>query len=157
MNRDNFFMLEAIKEAKKAFDADEVPIGAVLVFENRVIARGYNQVETLKDATAHAEMICLTAGSEYFKDWRLINSTLYCTLEPCIMCSGAIINSRVKRLVWGAKDTRVGANGSFIDIFDKTHPIHTVDITRGVLEEISSDLMNKFFEKVRKRKSLNKS
>jgi len=162
MDRDNFFMLEAIKEAKKAFDADEVPIGAVLVFQNRVIARGYNQVETLKDATAHSEMICLTAGSEYFKDWRLENSTLYCTLEPCIMCAGAIMASRVKRLVWSAKDTRVGANVSFINVFEKKHPIHLVDIAHGVLEEISSELMNKFFKKVRNqdlswRKNLNKS
>ena len=152
MDRDNFFMLEAIKEAKKAFDRDEVPIGCVLVHENKVIARGHNQVEKLKDATAHAEMICLTVGSAYFNDWRLVNTTLYTTLEPCIMCAGAIINSRVKKVVWAAKDLRVGANGSFIDVFKKKHPIHIVEIEAGILEDIAADLMKRFFQEKRKDK-----
>ena len=150
MDKNNFFMLEALKEAKKAYDADEVPIGAVLVFDNKIIARGYNQVETLKDSTAHAEMICLTSGSSYMNNWRLINTTLYCTLEPCIMCAGAIIGARVKKLVWSARDIRVGANGSFVDIFKKRHPIHNIDIETGVLEELSADLMRKFFKEKRK-------
>jgi len=152
MDRDKFFMLEALKEAKKAFDIDEVPIGCVLVHENKVIARGHNQVEKLKDATAHAEMICLTSGSAHFNDWRLENTTLYTTLEPCIMCAGAIINSRVKKVVWAAKDLRVGANGSFIDIFKKKHPIHIVEIASGVLEDIAADLMKRFFQEKRKDK-----
>ncbi len=156
MDKDKFFMLEALKEAKKAFDADEVPVGAVLVFENKIIARGHNQVETLKDSTAHAEIICLTSGSAYFNDWRLKNSTLYCTLEPCIMCAGAIISARVDRLVWAAKDLRMGANGSFINVFEKTHPIHNLKIESAVLEELSSDLMKKFFKEKRKDSFLNK-
>ncbi len=154
MDKDKFFMLEALKQAKKAFDEDEVPVGSVLVHDNKVIARGYNQVEKLKDATAHAEMLCLTAGSMHFSNWRLEDTTLYTTLEPCIMCSGAIILARVKRLVWSTKDLRVGANGSFIDVFEKEHPIHSLDITTGILKDISSDLMTKFFQKIRKKKQL---
>lgn len=156
MDKDNFFMLEALKEAKKAYDADEVPVGAVLVFENKIIARGHNQVESLKDATAHAEILCLTSGSAYFNNWRLNNTTLYCTLEPCIMCAGAIINARVERLVWAAKDVRMGANGSFINVFDKTHPIHNLIITNGILENLASELMKRFFQEKRKNKVLEK-
>jgi len=151
MNKNDFFMLEALKEAKKAFDADEIPIGAVLVYNNKIIARGHNQVETLKDATAHAEMICLSAAAYYFNDWRLKNTTLYCTLEPCIMCAGAIITARVEKLVWAAKDIRVGANGSFINIFEKKHPIHNLEIEKGILEKLSSDLMQRFFKEKRKK------
>lgn len=157
MDKDIFFMSEALKEAKKAYDDDEVPIGAVLVFENKIIARGHNQVEKLKDATAHAEILCLTSASAYFNDWRLNNSTLYITLEPCIMCAGAIILARVQRLVWAAKDTRMGANGSFINVFEKTHPIHNLQITSGILENESSDLMKKFFQSKRKEKILEKN
>ncbi|NGX35078.1 MAG: tRNA-specific adenosine deaminase [Candidatus Anoxychlamydiales bacterium] len=152
MDKDNFFMLEALKQAKKAFEIDEVPVGCVLVHENKVIARGHNQVEKLKDATAHAEMICLTSGSAHFNNWRLEDTILYTTLEPCIMCAGAIINARVKKVVYSAKDLRVGANGSFIDVFKKKHPIHEVEFTSGVLEELSSDLLRKFFQKARKSK-----
>jgi tRNA(adenine34) deaminase len=156
MDKDKFFMLEALKEAKKAYDADEVPIGSVLVFENKIIARGYNQVETLKDSTAHAEIICLTSGFNYFNDWRLNKTTLYCTLEPCIMCAGAIILARVERLVWAAKDIRMGANGSLINVFEKTHPIHNLSIECGILEELSSELMKKFFKEKRKDKIFGK-
>ena len=152
MDKDKFFMLEALKEAKKAFDIDEVPVGSVLVHNNRVIARGHNQVEKLTDATAHGEMICLTSGSAHFNDWRLKDTILYTTLEPCIMCAGAIINARVKKVVWAAKDLRVGANGSFIDVFEKKHPIHEVEIISGVLEEISSNLLREFFQKTRNKK-----
>ncbi|MFA6119093.1 MAG: tRNA adenosine(34) deaminase TadA [Parachlamydiales bacterium] len=151
MNKDEFFMLEAIKEAKKAYDSDEVPIGAILVLGDKVISRGHNQVEKLKDSTAHAEILCISSASEYYNDWRLEESTLYCTLEPCIMCAGAIINARIKRLVWSAKDLRVGANGSFINVFEKKHPIHTLEIQTNILEDVTSDLMKKFFQNKRKK------
>jgi tRNA(adenine34) deaminase len=147
---DELFMREALKEAQKAFEQDEVPVGAVLVHKNRVIARGHNQVELLQDATAHAEMICLSAGAEALGNWRLIETTLYCTLEPCCMCAGALLSARVTRLVWGAPDLRVGAHGSWIDLFAKKHPIHTLEITPRVLEAESADLMRKFFQKQRK-------
>jgi len=151
MNKDEFFMLEAIKEAKKAYDSDEVPIGAILVLGDKIIARGHNQVEKLKDPTAHAEILCISSASEYYNDWRLEESTLYCTLEPCIMCAGAIINARIKRLVWSAKDLRVGANGSFINVFEKKHPIHSLEIQTNILEDVTSDLMKKFFQNKRKK------
>lgn len=151
INRDEYFMQEAIKEAKKALEKDEVPIGAVLVHENRVIARGHNQVEMLKDATAHAEMICLTSGASFLNDWRLKGTTLYVTIEPCLMCAGAILSSRVDRLVWSAPDIRLGANGSWIDVFKEKHPMHEVKIESGILKEVSSDLMVKFFQKKRSK------
>ncbi len=150
---DERFMREALKEAKKAFDRDEVPVGAVLVHEGKIIARGFNQVEMLQDATAHAEMLCLTSASSYLENWRLTNTTLYCTLEPCCMCAGALMLSRISTLVWAAKDLRLGANGSFVDLFDKKHPFHSIEIRKGVLESQSSDLMREFFQLQRKKKN----
>jgi tRNA(adenine34) deaminase len=143
---DERFMLEALKEAFKAYKADEVPVGAVLVHGGRVIARGYNQVEMLKDATAHAEMLCITAGEAALDNWRLTDATLYVTIEPCSMCAGAMFLSRVTNLVWGAPDIRHGANGSFINLFDKEHPTHHVNVKSGVLAEYSAKLMRDFFE-----------
>lgn len=142
-------MLEALKEAWKAYRKDEVPVGAVLVFEGRVIARGYNQVELLNDATAHAEMLCITSGTAEYGDWRLTDTVLYCTMEPCSMCAGAMFLSRVKRLVWGAPDLRHGANGSWVDLFAKEHPIHNVQTESGVLGEYASELMKRFFKEKR--------
>ncbi len=150
--RDAAFMREALKEAKRAFDEDEVPVGAVLVVGGRIVARGRNQVELLSDATAHAEMICLSAGAAQAANWRLGDATLYCTLEPCCMCAGAMFLSRLKRLVWAAPDLRVGANGSWIDLFSQKHPIHAVEIASGVLQEEAADLMRTFFQKQRKKK-----
>lgn len=150
---DERFMREALKEAKKAFDRDEVPVGAVLVYEGKIIARGFNQVEMLKDATAHAEMLCLTSASSYLENWRLTNTTLYCTLEPCCMCAGALMLSRISTLVWAAPDLRLGANGSFVDLFDKKHPFHSVEVRKGILESQSSDLMREFFQLQRKKKN----
>lgn len=149
------FMQEALKEAKKAFEADEVPVGAVLVHENRVIARGHNQVELLQDATAHAEMICLTAGASILGNWRLAQTTLYCTLEPCPMCAGALLAARVERLVWAAPDLRLGANGSWIDFFAQKHPMHSVEIIRGILQAEAAHLMVSFFQKKRVKKGKN--
>ncbi len=151
------WMLEALKEAWKAYQADEVPIGAVLVKEGKVIARGHNQVETLRDATAHAEMLCLTAGSVACDNWRLLNTTLYCTVEPCSMCAGALILSRVDKLVWGTQDTRQGANGSWIDLFEKRHEIHNVTISTGVLALQASELMKRFFKNKREKRDANRS
>lgn len=145
-------MKEALKEARKAFSQDEVPIGAVLVKDGKIIARGHNQVELLQDATAHAEMLCLTSAAGVLENWRLEETTLYCTLEPCCMCAGAIINSRVKRLVWGAPDSRVGVHGSWIDLFEKKHPIHNLEITPRILEAESAELMRSFFQKKRREK-----
>jgi tRNA(adenine34) deaminase len=147
-NMDIHFMKEALKKAKEAYLLKEVPIGAVLVYKNKIIARGHNMVNLLKDSTAHAEMLCLSKGFSYFNDWRLLNTELYTTIEPCAMCAGAILLSRVKRLIWGASDIRVGANGSFVDIF-KNHPIHSVEIRSGVLEGEAKSLIQKFFRERR--------
>jgi tRNA(adenine34) deaminase len=145
------FMREALSEAEIAFAQGEVPIGAVLVHQNRVIARAHNLVETLSDATAHAEMLCLKRGAEILGNWRLLETTLYCTLEPCPMCAGAMIHSRVKRLVWGAPDLRCGAHGSWVNLLDTEHPIHQLQVTRDVLGQESGELMKTFF-KVRRGK-----
>lgn len=152
-NDDERFMIEALKQAWKAFQEDEVPVGAVLVQNGKIIARGYNQVEILKDATAHAEMLCITAGAVALENWRLLDTTLYCTIEPCSMCAGAMLLSRVTHLVWGAPDIRHGANGSWIDMFATQHPIHTIQIRKGVMQEYAAELMRDFFAKKRKAKS----
>lgn len=150
-NEDEQFMLEALKEAWKAFQSDEVPIGAVLVHEGRVIARGYNQVEMLRDATAHAEMLCITAGANALDNWRLAKTVLYCTIEPCSMCAGAMLLSRVPTLVWGAPDLRHGANGSWVDLFAQNHPMHNIEVRSGVLKEPCAALMRDFFQKRRRQ------
>ncbi|MCB1112692.1 MAG: nucleoside deaminase [Chlamydiales bacterium] len=142
-------MIEALKEAWRAYQYEEVPVGAVLVHGGRIIARGYNQVEMLKDATAHAEMLCITVGEAALENWRLADTTLYCTIEPCSMCAGAMLLSRVPRLVWGAPDLRHGANGSWIDIFASKHPTHEIDVKKGVLLEEAAFLMREFFQKRR--------
>lgn len=152
VSEDEKFMLEALKQAWKAFNENEVPIGAVLVKDSRIIARGYNQVELLKDATAHAEMLCITAGAAAVENWRLENTTLYCTIEPCSMCAGALLLARVPKLVWGAPDLRHGANGSWIDLFDKTHPTHSIKIEKGILQEPCAFLIKEFFMNRRKEK-----
>lgn len=149
---DNLFMREALKEAKKAYKAGEVPVGAVLVLDNKVIARGHNQVELLKDATAHAEMLCIGSGGVVLENWRLLNTTLYCTIEPCCMCAGAMFLSRIKRLVWGSVDPRHGANGSFVDLFALKHPTHQIEVTSRVLFEECMALMQDFFRERRNKK-----
>jgi tRNA(adenine34) deaminase len=149
-NSDEHFMMKALELAKIAFEEKEVPIGAILVHNGTIIAKGYNQVEKLKDATAHAEMICISAASAHLDNWRLNDATLFTTIEPCVMCAGAILASRIKRVVWAAPDIRLGANGSWINIFDKKHPFHTVEITSGILQEEAGFLMKEFFKEKRK-------
>lgn len=146
---DERFMAQALKQAWLAFQNDEVPVGAVLVHQGHVISRGYNQVELLKDATAHAEMLCLTAGANALDDWRLLDTTLYCTIEPCVMCAGAMLLSRIQTLVWGAPDIRHGAGGSWVDLFAKKHPTHTIEVRKGVYEAEAAYLMREFFARRR--------
>lgn len=148
-------MLEALKEAWKAFKAEEVPVGAVLVHNQKIIARGYNQVEMLKDATAHAELLCITVGEAALENWRLAQTTLYSTVEPCSMCAGAILLTRIPNLVWGAPDIRHGANGSWINLLEHpNHPTHIVNIKKGILEEYSRALLKDFFQMQRKKKEI---
>lgn len=151
-NDDERFMLEALKEAWKAFKAEEVPVGAVLVKGGHVIARGHNQVEVLQDATAHAEMLCITAGEAACENWRLSDTVLYSTIEPCSMCAGGMFLARVPVLVWGAPDIRHGANGSWVNLFEITHPTHSVEVRNGVLADYCSQLMKEFFQMQRRKK-----
>lgn len=155
-NDDEKFMLEALKEAWKAYKTAEVPVGAVLVHKGRVISKGYNQVEMLKDATAHAEMLCITAGESALENWRLADTVLYCTVEPCSMCAGAMLLARVPQLVWGTADIRHGANGSWVNLFEKAHPTHAISIRTGVLQEQCSFLLKNFFQK-RRQENKNKN
>ncbi len=146
---DEDYMKIALEEAEKAYQAGEVPVGAVIVYQNQIISRAYNQVESLQKATAHAEMLCLQQAAEKIGNWRLLDCTLYCTLEPCLMCAGAAILSRVTTVCWGAPDLRHGAGEHFVD-----HPIHKPLVRHGVLKNISSDLLKKFFKEKRWKKSL---
>lgn len=148
--KDIFFMKAALKQASIAAEEGEVPVGAVLVYQDKIIAYGRNQVEKLIDGTAHAEILCLSSAPSVYGDWRLGDCTLYCTLEPCPMCAGAILSSRIKKVIWGAPDLRIGANGSWVNLFEKKHPFHQVEICGGLLQEESAYLMQYFFQNVRK-------
>jgi tRNA(adenine34) deaminase len=142
-------MQEALKEAQIAFEEDEVPIGAVLVHEKKIIAKGRNSVEVSALAMNHAEVNCLKEGAKILKNWRLINTTLYVTVEPCIMCIGAIILSRVKKVIWGCPDLRHGGCGSITNLLTLSHPIHQVVGQGGLLEEEAKELLQTFFKKKR--------
>lgn len=136
----------AIEEAKKAYEMGEVPVGAVLVWNNEVIARAHNLVEARNDASAHAELLCMAAAAAKLSNWRLLNTTLYSTLEPCSMCAGGMLLSRIGTLVWGAPDLRHGAHGSWINVLDQPHPTHRIQVRKGVLAGECSDLMRSFFQ-----------
>jgi len=152
LESDERFMREALAEAQEAFAKEEVPVGAVLVYQGRVVARAHNLVESRRDATAHAELLCLQMGAEVLGNWRLVGATLYCTLEPCPMCAGAMIHSRLERLVWGAPDLRCGAHGSWVNILDAGHPIHQMLVASGVMKEECAALMRVFFKQRRMKK-----
>jgi tRNA(adenine34) deaminase len=149
MGEDSLFMRQALVEAQKAYHIKEVPVGAVVVLGDKIIARAHNSVESLLDPTAHAELICLRKAAAAIGNWRLLNATLYTTLEPCSMCAGALFLARVLRVVFGAYDLRHGAAGSFVDLFAKPHPIHRLIIKGGVLADESSKLLKDFFRKRR--------
>jgi len=141
-------MSEAIKEAKKAFEADEVPVGAIIVHDGKIIARSHNQIKLLKDPTAHAEIIAITQAAAHLGNERLLNTTMYVTIEPCAMCGGALILARVKRLVFGADDPKTGAFGSALDI-NKKRLNHKISVTKGVSKDASASLLKEFFRKKR--------
>ncbi|MBD3333261.1 tRNA-specific adenosine deaminase [candidate division GN15 bacterium] len=142
----------ALQEALLAYEEQEVPVGAVVIFDGRVIGRGHNQTVQLKDASAHAEMIALSAAYNYFDDWRLQECTLVCTLEPCPMCAGAAMLSRIQRIVYGAPDPKFGACGSIVDIPSETRFNHQIEVVPGILGEQVAALMRQFFQQVRSRK-----
>ena len=142
-------MQEALKEAQKAFDEDEVPVGAVVVHQNRIIARGYNQVERLKDPTAHAEMIALTSAAGFLDSKWLNEVSVYVTIEPCSMCAGAFVLARIKSLFYGADDPKTGACGSVVNIVNHKVLNHRIDVKKGVLKEECGSLLKEFFKKKR--------
>ena len=148
---DEYFMKIALDEAYKAYSIGEVPVGAIIVKNQKVIASGYNMRETLKDPTAHAEIIAIKKASEYLGGWRLIDCTMYVTIEPCAMCAGAIVNSRIGRIVIGAKDPKMGACGSVVNIAQNPSFNHRADITWGIMEKECSEIMKDFFRKLRER------
>jgi len=146
---DESFMREALRQAQKAYEADEVPVGAVVVRAGKVIGRAYNQVELLKDATAHAEMLALTQAEAAVGDWRLTDCDLYVTKEPCVMCAGALIHIRVRRLIFGCADTKSGASGGMINLLQHPGLNHHCEITSGVLQNECAAILQNFFRKRR--------
>jgi len=154
LKSDEYFMSQALREARKALAATEVPVGAVVVHEGRIIARAWNQVETLQDATAHAEMLALTAAEQALGTWRLEKCTLYVTKEPCPMCAGAIVHCRPQRVVYGCPDPKAGAAGSWINLLESNPPLnHRCDVSAGVLGEDCLALLQRFFREARARKA----
>ena len=151
---DNFFMRQALRQAQKAYMAREVPVGAVIVSDGRIIARAHNQVETLKDATAHAEMLALTQAESAIGYWRLTDCDLYVTKEPCPMCAGAIVHCRIRRVIFGCSDAKGGAAGGFINLLQQPTLNHSSEITHSVLEPECRMLIKAFFEEARERKKV---
>ena len=145
------WMKHALIEAIKGLDEGEVPVGAIVVKDNRIIGKGYNQVESLNDSTAHAEMIAITSASNTNNDWRLDDSFLFVTKEPCPMCAGAILNSRIRGIVYGLADEKWGSCGSYYDICRDNKKNNFPIIIGGVLQDDAKFLMEEFFNKVRKR------
>ena len=142
-------MQEALNEARKALAEDEVPVGAVIVYRDKVISRGHNQVERLKDSTAHAEMLALTSASNYLGNKWLSEASIYVTIEPCSMCAGALVLSRLKNLYFGAKDPKSGACGSVINIINHRKLNHHIKVKKGILEKECSSLLKEFFSRKR--------
>lgn len=150
------YMKEAIKEAKKAAKIGEVPIGCVIVYENKIIARGYNKRNTKKTTLAHAELLAIQKASKALGDWRLEDCTMYVTLEPCQMCSGAIVQARIKQVVVGAMNPKAGCAGSILNILQMKEFNHQVELITGVMEEECSLVLQEFFKGLRVRNKLEK-
>lgn len=149
---DRYFMELALKEAKKAYKLGEVPIGAIIVRENKVIAKAFNRREVDKSALSHAEVLAIKEACKELGGWRLIGCTLYVTLEPCLMCAGAIINSRIERVVYAADDPKAGAVRSLYRVLEDSRLNHQVEVVEGILKEESSSLLKQFFAQLRAEK-----
>ena len=142
-------MRVALAEAEKGYKKDEVPVGAAVVVDGKIIARAHNLRESLIDPTAHAEILCIKKAAKKLGGWRLSNATLYTTLEPCPMCAGALVHSRVKELVYGADDPKAGACGSIMNVVSSRHLNHKVKVVSGVMKKECSEILKKFFKKLR--------
>ena len=152
MDRDEKYMKEAIKQAKKAYSLGEVPIGCVIVYEDKIIGRGYNRRNIDKNTLAHAEITAINKASKKMGDWRLEGCTLYVTLEPCQMCAGAIVQARITEVVMGSMNPKAGCGGSILNILEMPQFNHQVLVKRGVLEETCSSMLTSFFKELRIRK-----
>ena len=151
IDRDESFMRQALDAAQKAYDLGEVPVGAVLVHENRIIATGYNHPIGLHDPSAHAEMQALRAGAQLLQNYRMPECELYVTLEPCLMCAGAIFHARLKRVVFGASDYKTGVAGSIMNAFENEQINHHTTVIGGVLEDETREILQRFFRERRTR------
>lgn len=152
MTSDESFMKQAVKQAKKAYDKLETPIGCVIVHEDKIIARGYNKRNIKKNTLAHAEILAINKASKVLGDWRLEDCTMYVTLEPCPMCAGAIVQARIPRVVIGSMNPKAGCAGSVLNLLQQDGLNHQVEVTKGVLAEECSGLMTSFFRELRKKK-----
>ena len=146
MTQHEIWMQYALREAGKAYEKDEVPLGAVVVFENRIIGKGYNQVESLRDPTAHAEIIAITSAAEYLSSKVLLGCSMYVTLEPCSMCAGAIVLAKMENLYFGAFDNKSGACGSVLNITNNSSLNHRLNVTGGILDAQCGEILRSFFE-----------
>lgn len=156
MTQDEKYMKEAIRQAKKAYALGEVPIGCVIVYQDKIIGRGYNRRNTDKNTLAHAEMTAINKASKKMRDWRLEECTLYVTLEPCQMCAGAIVQARITRTVIGAMNPKAGCGGSILNVLEMPEFNHQVVVQRGILEEECTDLLKNFFKELRARNKIEK-
>lgn len=148
-----YYMKQALKEAEKAYKKLEVPVGAIIVKDEKIIARTYNQKESKTDTTKHAEILAIQKASKKLNSWRLIDCEMYVTLEPCTMCAGAIINSRIKKVYIGAMDEKTGAVGSVLNLFEDYKFNHKPEVEKGILKEDCESLLKQFFKELRKLKS----
>ena len=146
------FMKAALKEAQKAYDKLEVPVGAVIVKNNKIIARAYNQKETKNDTTNHAEILAIKKASKKLNSWRLLDCEMYVTLEPCSMCAGALIQSRIKKIYIGAMDKKTGACGSVLNLLEDYKFNHKVEVETGIMKNECEEILKKFFKKLREIK-----
>ncbi len=151
---DEYFMGEALKEARKAFELDEVPIGAVIVHNNEIIARGYNRRNTDKNPLMHAEIIAINEAAKVIGDWRIEDCTIYVTVEPCPMCSGAIVQARIPNVVYGAPNPKAGCGGSVINLLQMEKLNHRCSVKSGVLENECRSIMKEFFSRFRKKNTV---
>lgn len=149
---DAYWMKQALALAQKAWEQGEVPVGAILVLDDEVIGQGWNRPITRHDPTAHAEIMALQQGGQIVQNYRLLNATLYVTLEPCVMCAGAMVHSRIKRLVYGASDLKTGAAGSLLDVLRHPGMNHHIEITAGVMANECSEMLSQFFQQRREQK-----
>lgn len=157
LTKDEYYMKEAIRQAKKAEKILEVPIGCVIVYEDRIIARGYNKRNLKKTTLAHAEIIAIAKAGKIIGDWRLEDCTMYVTLEPCQMCAGAIVQARMKRVVIGSRNAKAGCAGSVLNLLQEERFNHQTELTEGVLEQECSALLSNFFKELRVAKKKEKS